>query len=206
MPGDVDYSQVTLAVLAGGQGRRMGLPKAHLQIRCQPILEYLLDQFSWPGETLLITTPGLEHPPGWKRFNREAVDPVADQGPLRGVLTALENATTPLTVIVTLDMPCIGLEHLQSSLLQLVARPECQGLMFNRLVADQYQIEPFPFACRLSAASVISDHLTAGGRAPRSLLDQPRFISIPSPDHWPASLWTNLNRPEELQKFIESIS
>lgn len=183
----------------------MGLPKAHLQIGAQPILEYLLDHFSWPGKTLLITAPGLEHPVGWRRFDREAADPMADQGPLRGVLTALENAATSLIVITTLDMPCIRLEHLQWSLSQLIARPECQGLMFSRFVADQDQIEPFPFACRLDAVRAISNHLTAGGRAPRSLLDQPGFISIPSPDHWPASLWTNLNRPEELQKFIDSI-
>jgi molybdopterin-guanine dinucleotide biosynthesis protein A len=205
MPHDLDYSCVTLAVLAGGQGRRMGLPKGHLQIAGQPILVYLLDHFSWPGETLLITAPGLEHPPGWKRFDREAVDPVADQGPLRGVLTALENTTTHLIVIATIDMPCIGFEHLRWTLSELAARPDCQGLMFRRRIDGQDQIEPFPFACRLGAAGAISGHLAAGGRAPRSLLDQSGFVSVLPPDHWPVAVWTNLNRPQEFQKFIESI-
>jgi molybdopterin-guanine dinucleotide biosynthesis protein A len=33
--------QVTLAVLAGGAGSRMGKPKAELDVRGKPILEYL---------------------------------------------------------------------------------------------------------------------------------------------------------------------
>jgi len=205
MLANLDYSRITLAVLAGGEGRRMGLPKANLQIAGKPILEYLLDHFSWPGQTLLITAPGLEHPPGWKRFDHEATDPVANDGPLRGVLTALQNAATPLIVIATLDMPCVGLDHLQGSLSQLAARPDCLGLMFRRPIAGYDQIEPFPFACRVDAARIVAEHLAAGGRAPRGLLDQPGFISELPPDHWPTSVWTNLNRPEELQKFIESI-
>jgi len=36
----------TLAVLAGGEGRRMGGAKAFLRIAGKPILDYLLDQIS----------------------------------------------------------------------------------------------------------------------------------------------------------------
>jgi molybdopterin-guanine dinucleotide biosynthesis protein A len=205
MPDDLDYSRVTLAILAGGQGRRMGLPKSNLQISGQPILEYLLDRFGWPGETLLITAPGLEHPPGCERFDREAVDPVADQGPLRGVLTALESATAPMVLIATLDMPCIRAEHLQRNMGRLAARPECLGLMFHRPLAGQHQIEPFPFACRLEASGTISAHIASGRRAVHGLLGERGFISEAAPNDWPASVWTNLNRPEDLQKFLASI-
>jgi molybdopterin-guanine dinucleotide biosynthesis protein A len=205
MPQGLDYSRVTLAILAGGQGRRMGLPKSNLQISGQPILAYLLDRFAWPGETLLITAPGLEHPPGWERFDQEAVDPVADQGPLRGVLTALESAATPVVVITTLDMPCIRAEHLRWGIARLSARPECLGLMLHRSLAGRDQIEPFPFACRRDAAGAASAHIASGRRAVHGLLDEREFISERAPDDWPASLWTNLNRPEELQQFLKSI-
>jgi molybdopterin-guanine dinucleotide biosynthesis protein A len=205
MPDALDYSGVTLAILAGGHGRRMGIPKSNLQIGSQPILEYLLDHFSWPGKTLLITAPGLEHPPGRQRFDREAVDPVADQGPLRGVLTALENSTTPMVLIVTLDMPCIRANHLRWSMSQLVARPECLGLMLRRALDGEEQIEPFPFACRRKAAGPVSAHLASGRRAVHGLLGEKGFIAEPAPHHWPASAWTNLNRPQELEAFLESI-
>ena len=40
---------------------------------------------------MLVTAPGFERPPGFERFGREVVDPIAGIGPLRGVLTAIEH-------------------------------------------------------------------------------------------------------------------
>ena len=59
---------VTLAVLAGGEGSRMGLPKAELAIQDKPLLTFLLDRLKWPGPTLLVTAPGREHPPGFEQI------------------------------------------------------------------------------------------------------------------------------------------
>src|SRR5690349_20303809 len=106
-------SDITLAILAGGEGSRMGKPKGALVIHGQPILEYLLDRFDWPGPTMLVTAPGREHPPGHEKFSREVVDPVFGAGPVRGILTALEHATTSIVVITTVDMPSIERTHLE---------------------------------------------------------------------------------------------
>jgi molybdopterin-guanine dinucleotide biosynthesis protein A len=76
-----DCAHTTLAVLAGGEGRRMGGPKGVLALDGRPILERLLDRLDWPGPTLLVTAPGREHPPGWRRFTNEVTDPVAGEGP-----------------------------------------------------------------------------------------------------------------------------
>src|SRR4051794_29668278 len=100
-------SNITLAILAGGAGSRMGRAKGELRIAGEPILEYLLDRFDWPGPTMLVTAPGREHPTGWARFTREVTDPVSDQGPLRGILTALENATTEVVIVTPVDMPLL---------------------------------------------------------------------------------------------------
>src|SRR5688572_29494375 len=101
-------SSTTLAILAGGAGSRMGRAKSLLTVHGRPVLEYLHRQFAWPGPTLLVTTPGRERPPGHELFSREVTDPVADLGPLRGLLTALEQCTTPLLIVSTVDMPCIA--------------------------------------------------------------------------------------------------
>src|SRR6478609_398221 len=45
--------QITLAILAGGRGSRMGKPKSHLRLHGRPILEYLLQRLAWPGPKLL---------------------------------------------------------------------------------------------------------------------------------------------------------
>ena len=78
----------TLVVLAGGEGKRMGFAKSHLVLDGTPVLLRLLDQLAWPGPTLLVTARGREHPPGWKRFDRELTDCVDGEGPLRAIQTA----------------------------------------------------------------------------------------------------------------------
>src|SRR5438045_8884890 len=108
----LDPSQITLAVLAGGEGTRMGRPKAWLTLAGEPVLRFLLKQFAWPGPTLLVTAPGRERPPGVEAFDREVTDRVAAVGPLRGMLTALEHCRTPRLAVGTVDMPCVTREHL----------------------------------------------------------------------------------------------
>lgn len=211
----IDCSAVTLAILAGGEGRRMGVPKGGLQIAGRSILEFLLSQYSWTGPTLLVTAPGLEHPPGWERFAREVSDPVSGQGPLRGVLTALENAQTPLAVISTVDMPCVRAEHVLWAVSRMADQSDFLGVMFHRSThgsetAGQGNspgklIEPFPFACRKDAVPIIRAVLESGGRAMRELLKRPGFSALPAPREWPESVWTNLNRPEDLRQFVEAM-
>src|SRR5205823_2114326 len=104
MPASED---VTLAILAGGESSRMGRPKAHLQIDGKPILSWMLERMAWQGQTMLVVSPGHDNPPGHELFTSQFCDPAPHQGPLRGVLTALENSHTPLLVILTVDMPCI---------------------------------------------------------------------------------------------------
>src|SRR5437016_62554 len=128
----------TLAILAGGEGSRMGKPKGELLVGEQSILRYLFGRFAWDGPTLLVTAPGREHPPGWEMFTAEAIDPVANLGPLRGMLTALEHATTPQVLLTTIDMP--GLSAVQFGWLveRLADHPDALGLMTRRFE----QIEP----------------------------------------------------------------
>src|SRR5690242_5929498 len=119
----------TLAILAGGEGSRMGKPKALLHVRGQPILQYLLARFRWPGPTLLVTAPSRERPPACERFDREVVDPVPGQGPLRGVLTALDSIATETLVVATVDMPEVSPAQLQWLLEQLDQHPASLGVM-----------------------------------------------------------------------------
>ena len=185
----------TLAVLAGGEGSRMGRPKGLLRLHGKPVLEYLLDRFEWPGPTLLVTAPGREHPPAWERFSREVPDPVSGLGPLRGILTALEAAETPLVVVASVDMPGVGREQLE----WLVSRAEGQlGLLLRRCTASGLLVEPFPSMFRVKAAPVVSAQMDSGRRAIHALGSFPGFAVTDAPQEWPASVWTNLNTPDDL--------
>ncbi|HEX4797271.1 MAG TPA: molybdenum cofactor guanylyltransferase [Humisphaera sp.] len=130
----------TLAVLAGGEGSRMGMPKGLLSIHGEPILAYLLRQIAWPGPTMLVSAPGREHPPGCDKFSVEVTDPQA-QGPLRGILTALENLTTPLAVVLTVDMPGVRIEHVRWLIERLAERPQAMGIMCQRAARSDSNVE-----------------------------------------------------------------
>lgn len=195
----VTISNVTLAVLAGGAGSRMGMPKGQLRIGDHPILEYLLDQLKWPGPTMLVTAPGREHPPGWERFDREVSDPVDGLGPLRGVLTALENTATPRIVVVTVDMPEIDreqIEHLLGS-----TDPAELGAMYERKAPDRV-IEPFPLLVHSETQAIVRHRIDAGLLSVARLRDEPGFTTVPAPTEWDDRIWTNLNHPADLERFL----
>jgi molybdopterin-guanine dinucleotide biosynthesis protein A len=185
---------VTLAILAGGEGARMGRPKAHLRVNDAPILAHLFDRLQWPGPTLLITAPGRQRPPGAERVTRECVDPVAGQGPLRGVLTALENAPTPLVVITAVDMPMIEGRHLD----ELIDRVgTSMALMPARLIDGRRQLEPFPSIFHVDAIETVRARLARDARSVARLCgaDQ-RFATIDVT--WEPTAWLNLNHPSDL--------
>src|SRR5438477_622200 len=130
----IESNPVTLAILAGGAGTRMGMPKSALKISGTPILQYLIERFDWLGPSLLVSGPGNERPTGCELFDREVTDPVAGEGPLRGMLTALQNASTELVAMVSVDMPAITREMLQC-LIEVVRHDSgATGAMFVRKV------------------------------------------------------------------------
>lgn len=184
---------VTLAILAGGAGSRMGKPKGELLVAGKPILKYLLDRFVWAGPTLLVTAPGREHPPGWRGFAAEAVDPVANQGPLRGVLTALENVTSERVLVTTVDMPSLDRMHLK----WLVEHSRAEITMLRR--GDQ--IEPFPSFYRTASAPMIRSQIDAGRLSVQALSRRAEVEVVPAPSEWDDAVWMNLNRPEDFEAF-----
>lgn len=194
---------LTLAVLAGGRGTRMGGPKSGLSIDGRPILAYLHERIAWIGRTLLVTSPGNERPAGSNLFDREVTDPVADQGPLRGILTALESAGTEYVVAVTVDMPAIEFEHLRWCLSQL---RDDLCVMCSRTKDGTDRIESFPCALRPALAPAIRARLGAGKRSVHGLAEEEAGVRIVrAPVEWPDSVWTNLNHPEDLAAFTGEV-
>ncbi len=186
-------TEATLAILAGGESSRMGRAKSLLHVNDRPILEHLLDRFDWPGPTLLITAPGREGPPGAGQFTRECVDPVAGLGPLRGVLTALENAPTPLVAVTAVDMPLVQRDHLDD----LIGRVGTSlALLPARIVDGRRQVEPFPSIFHVGAGEPVRARLAADERSVVRLIDDTRFVTIDV--NWEPSAWLNLNHPTDL--------
>src|ERR1044071_8805428 len=198
----VTRSNVTLAILAGGQGSRMGRPKAELTVSGQPILQYLMARLNWQGPTLLITAPDRRHPPGASLFTREIPDPIAGQGPLRGLITALTHCATQLLVLAGVDMPAISEAHCRWLIEQIESRPHVLGVLPSRIAEGTRQIEPFPSVYRTNAANVVAEHFESGNRSIYSLTHLPTFVVAETPSEWGTSVWTNVNTPQEFDAWL----
>jgi molybdopterin-guanine dinucleotide biosynthesis protein A len=161
-----------------------------------------MQRLAWPGPTLLITSPGREKPPGADHFERESCDAVADEGPLRGVFTALTHATTPMLVIFGVDMPAVTLDDLAWFVKELAARPAAAGVMASRAG----EIEPLPCALRPERAlGLVSDHLAAGRRSLHGLAKDGEIKLADATTALPKRVWTNVNTPGDWQRFLASM-
>ena len=194
----ISHSDITLAVLAGGQGSRMGKAKGEIRIDGRPILECLLGKLHWPGPTMLVTAPGREHPPKYELFDVEVIDAVAGEGPLRGLLTALENLTTPLLAVTTVDMLGVGRAQLIWLAEQLQSRQGALGMMCRR----NAQVEPFPSAYRAEATNTVRSRLTSGRASVFGLSEQLGFETVNAPGNWDDAVWINLNSPADVLTFL----
>jgi molybdopterin-guanine dinucleotide biosynthesis protein A len=195
---ETHLSQCTLAILAGGEGSRMGRPKAELEIAGKPILVWLLERFQWPGPTLLVTAPGREHPPGWEGFDREAVDAVAGEGPLRGVLTAVERSRTEIVFVTTVDMPGVTREQLGWVAGQLSDSPKRLAVMCRR---GNDRVEPFPLGIRRESLESIRALIARGERSVVRGLGQRIADIVTCPSSWPDEGWANLNAPDDVRSW-----
>ena len=177
----------------------MGLSKGKgmLQIHHEPILRHVLRQAAWPGPTLLVTAPGREHPPAWQEFGREVADPVAGCGPMRGILTALEAASSNCVIISTVDMPGVGHAQLAWLVKQVQNYPNVLGLILRR----ETYIEPFPSIFRREAAELLHERLAAAERSVYRLASDSRMVLLDAPATWSESVWINLNYPADLQAY-----
>ena len=193
--------QVTLAVLAGGAGSRMGGAKGLLEVGGRPVLTFILERLAWPGPTLLVTAPGRERPPGWRDFDREAIDPVAGEGPLRGLLTALEHATTDALVVTAVDMPGARQEDLAWLAGELARRPAASILMTSRAKA----VEPLPCAARTNAKDLVAARLAERRRSLHGLASDGRVVVVPADDRDPRA-WMNANTPGEWDAIVRDLT
>lgn len=117
---------VSLAIIAGGAGRRLGgRVKAHLEVEGETVLSRLL-RLARPGERVVVVThrpdafAGLECVPD--------VEP--GRGAPGGVVTALLTARTPWVLVVASDMP--GLTPAHRDALEAARRDDVEVVVATR--------------------------------------------------------------------------
>ncbi|KFE68606.1 molybdenum cofactor guanylyltransferase [Hyalangium minutum] len=188
------FPDVTLAVVAGGQGRRLsGVPKGLLRVGDRTVLDRLLTLAPLFAEVLLVANV----PEPYARFGLRTVpDAVPGKGAPGGVHAALAAARTEWVLAVACDMPFVSPEAVR---VLLEARaPEAGAVCFT----VEGRVEPLLAVYRSSLADPWGEHLQQGDPSLRELLSHARARLLPEEalravDAELRSL-VNVNTPEDL--------
>ncbi len=191
-----EYPDVTLAVIAGGRGERLGgVAKGLLEVEGRPVLARLLDLGRLLGDALLVTndpTPYAHFPV------RTVEDVVRGRGAPGGVHAALEGARTEWVLAVACDMPFVKEEAVRVLLEQ--RGPEVDAVCFT--VGER--VEPLLAVYRSALAAPWGERLKAEEPSLRSLLSGSRTKLLPESalravDEELRSV-ASMNTPEDLRR------
>ncbi len=213
---DFDESVVTLVVLAGGKGARLGADKSRIRIHGKPILLDLAARLAWRGPLVLIKSNQAPSLPGEAIFPTHLHDQFPSEGPLGGIVTAIQllgagpQAARPRgpMIVLPIDLPHVDRSHLMYLIEHLFSS---QMGCFGRFDASGKQwIEPLPMWISPTAMPGIARHFHAGRRSLRSLFQSgvvnpdsanpaaSRVAVVACPSQWSQNLWLNLNHPQDL--------
>jgi molybdopterin-guanine dinucleotide biosynthesis protein A len=183
---------VSLIILAGGESRRMKRNKALLPLKGITLIEYILCQIEGRFDEVLISVSDLEK----LRFLSYplVLDEKPLQGPMMGIMSALEISRNEKNFIMACDIPDINLAFMK----QLISR--AKG--WDAVIPIQ------PHGRREPLFAVYSKHILpqmkklidTDNLSLLPLLDQCRvkYVEIEDP-----SWLVNLNTEEDYRKFLK---
>ncbi len=154
-------TSVTLLILAGGAGTRMGTAKAGLVVAGLTLIERPYQALAGLAGEVLISGPSAHGLPA-----RALPDPIPGQGPLAGLVEGLRAAATPLVLVVACDMPTV-----EPALARLLLRRAERAPLADAVVpvlGDRP--EPLLAVYRPRARPSLEAALAAGVRAVRRAL------------------------------------
>ncbi|BCX81513.1 molybdenum cofactor guanylyltransferase [Methylomarinovum caldicuralii] len=183
--------QLTGVVLAGGRARRLGgIDKGLLAYRGRPLIRYALQALEpLCGEILINANRNLAD---YRRFGHPVVpDALPDfQGPLAGILAAMQQAETPCLLVVPCDSP-----RLSATLLARLPAALDDGHDIA-IAHDGQRLHPVVMALRTHLADDLAAWLAAGRHKIDRWAGRHRWTAVDCSDHPDAFL--NVNTPEDL--------
>jgi len=186
--------QATLVVLAGGESRRMGSPKALLPVGTTTLVEWLTARLAPEFAHLVVAARDPAGVPAGLRAHA-VWDLHAGGGPLAGVEAGLAASPHDTVVVVACDMPAVTVRLVRR--LALAAGEPDRDAAVPRVGGRP---EPACAAYRRSAAGPIAAALGAGRRRASDALAGLRVHWLDDED---PALFANLNTPEDYRRFLD---
>jgi molybdopterin-guanine dinucleotide biosynthesis protein A len=187
MPG---AERLAAAILAGGQGRRMGgADKGLVEYRGRPLIEWVLAALAPQVEEIVISANrNLERYAAYGR--RVLPDTLPDYpGPLAGVLAALQAVTADWLLVVPCDTP-----HLPADLaFRLLGAAQLESVPLV-VAEDEARVHHSCFLVHADQRDHLAGFLARGERAVRHWQAELSSTRV----RFDAAAFANINRPDDL--------
>jgi molybdopterin-guanine dinucleotide biosynthesis protein A len=189
------YPSLSAVILAGGQSRRMGRDKAWIKCGGRPLIALALDKVRQIGvtEVFISGRPGGDYS---ALGCPVLLDLEPNLGPLGGVERGLQGATSPLLLVLAVDLPRVT----DAFLRDLVARSDAStGVVPQR----GGQLEPLAAIYPKRCHRLAFERLFQGSRAvcefARDCLREQavKVWKVPAIE---AACFTNWNRPDDIDE------
>ena len=151
--------EVCGVVLAGGKSSRMGRDKASLLLAGEPLLRRVVERLRQAtGDVLVVGPVELEElVPGL----RVVPDAQAGGGPLGGLVTALQSASTSRVFVVGCDMPFVR----PALVAAIIERAQTEPALDAVVLRTDRGIEPLHAVYARSCLHIAAEQLQRGDRS-----------------------------------------
>ena len=185
--------KATLLLLAGGESKRMGQPKALLPVGAITLVEWLAQRLGGSFDEVLVSANDPQLVPRGLRMVRDRR--AGHLGPLAGIEAGLAAAGNEAVVAVACDMP-----HVTPALArQLVDLSDGHDAAVPRLGGRP---EPALACYRQTAAWAIGEALDMGRLKAAAALDH---LDVAWLDDADRKLFWNINTPKDYQVFLSAL-
>ncbi len=191
------HEDATGLILDGGQARRLGgRHKAFLEVGGRPIAERTVELFSRLFPEILVAT---NRPEPWSGLPVTCVsDPIANAGPLAGLVAGLEAATRPLVFVAGGDMPFLAEAVIENLLQRARLRP---GKAVVPRADDRAQVLHAVYPRALATPARLA--LLGGTRRLRALLETSPVVWVEAEDlaglTGSAETFRDVDTPQDLE-------
>jgi molybdopterin-guanine dinucleotide biosynthesis protein A len=182
--------QATLLVLAGGESRRMGRPKAWLEVGETTLVRWVADRLAPAFAEVMVSFAEPEQVQDQVPY-RVVFDRKPSAGLLAGLEAGLSAARSEVTFAVACDMPYVTRELAEMA---VAASHGCDAA----IPRIDGRPEPACAAYRRSALPAITSALDAGRYRAADLAEQLDVAWLEGLD---ADLFRSLNAPGDIERF-----
>jgi molybdenum cofactor guanylyltransferase len=186
-------------ILAGGKSSRMGRDKAWLEIGGQTLLARQIQLARETGAAEIFISGRTEA--HYSEFNRRVLqDKFPNAGPLAGIESALDSISTPLLLVLAVDLPEMHVEFLRQLAMHCAEN-------LGAIPRVNRNIEPLAAFYLKAAQPLAATLLRTGDNAVSTFAERcvqsglARFVELPASE---TKYFTNWNSPADLASAIAS--